>query len=854
MLKPLNRLALACGAAVAALAMATTAMAQDRTFNVPAQEAVRAIPEFARQAGIQIVAPADQLQGVRTQSIRGTKDVRLALAEILRGTGLTIASDDGRTIILRRTDSKDDTPRQPEVVSIDDVVVTGSRIRGAPPSSPVRTVGRDEIDRSGYATTGDVIRSLPQAFSGNANPGAFPIAGTAPVNNFSAASTADLRGLGPGATLTLLNGRRIAYNGNANIVDISLIPLPAVQRVEILTDGASSLYGSDAVAGVVNFILRDNFEGAETTLRLGGTTQGGASEQQISQLFGMDWSSGQLLFNAEYYQQESLDADQRDVSKDLRDPYSLIPEQERFSAMMVATQDLSDRASLFLQALYAEKTVETVATYSYAAPLIYEVSGSTDTTQYGVTAGIKGELAAGWRGELAATVSQSREDYFELHNVFAPYAVFFENDLRGVEVNAEGPVFTLPAGQVSAAFGAGYREETLDANFVSSAQAGSRDISFLYGEMQIPIYDDGASSLGVSLSGRHETYSEFGDVFNPKLGIVFKSDTGLKLRGTWGESFRAPTLFQIQGVRRATLYNASTFRVPGATALQTAIYVTGANPDLQPEQSTSWTFGADYSPRNLSALTLSATYYEIDYQNRIVGGGNAVGIWDNPAFQHRIIKYPDASIIDALLAPPTVFGNVTGRTYDPAQVVAIFQVNQRNAQSQSIRGVDLRATYDWSTRLGDISAFGDVSWLTIDQVDTPGATERRVSGYIYYPAEYKARAGMTWTSGAFAATGVINYVDGSIDNTGTFIGGAVNRDVPVSSWTTVDAQFSYSSGEDAGLASNIRVGLSVRNLFDRNPPSVADSSGGSLSGGLGFDPQNASALGRVVSLTLSKAW
>ena len=853
-MKRRTRLALICSGAVAAMALSTAALAQDRVFDVPPQEAVRAIPEFARQAGVQIIAPADQLRGVRTRGIRGTKDVRQALAEILRGTGLTVASDDGRTIVLRRVENDPVTPDQPDVVSIEDVIVTGSRIRGAPPSSPVRTVGREEIDRSGYATTGDVIRSLPQAFSGNANPGAFPIAGTAPVNNFSAASTADLRGLGPGATLTLLNGRRIAYNGNANIVDISIIPLPAVQRVEILTDGASSLYGSDAVAGVVNFILRDNYEGAETTLRIGGATQGGASERQISQLFGLDWSSGQLLFNAEYYQQDSLSADQRDVSKDLRDPYSLIPDQERISAMLVANQDLSDRTSLFVQALYAEKTVENVATYSYAAPTIYEVSGKTDTSQYGVTAGIRSDLAGGWRGELAATVSQNREDYLELHNIFAPYAVYFENDLKGVEVNAEGPVFTLPAGQVSAAFGAGYREETLDANFVSSAQSGARDISFLYGEMQVPVYDDGSSSVAVSLSGRQESYSEFGDVFNPKLGVVFKSDVGLKLRGTWGESFRAPTLFQIQGVRRATLYNASTFRVPGATASQTAIYVTGANPDLQPEHSTSWTIGADYSPRDLSGLTLNATYYEIDYQNRIVGGGNAVGIWDNPAFQHRIIKFPDVAIINALLAPPTVFGNVTGRTYDPAQVVAIFQVNQRNAQSQAIRGVDLRATYDWSTSKGDFSAFGDVSWLTIDQVDTPGAAERRVSGYIYYPAEYKARAGLSWTSGAFAATGVVNYVDGSIDNSGSFIGGAVNRDVPVSPWTTVDAQFSYSTGEDAGLASNVRVGLSIRNLFDKDPPSVTDSSGGSLSGGLGFDPQNASALGRVVSLTLSKAW
>src|SRR3546814_3615889 len=106
-------------------------------------------------------------------------------------------------------------------MTFDAVVVTCTRMRGATAatlSSPIRVVDREEIYRSGYATTGDVIRSLPQAFSGNQNVGAFPISGMAPENNFSAASSADLRGLGPGATLTLLNGRRLAYNGYANTI------------------------------------------------------------------------------------------------------------------------------------------------------------------------------------------------------------------------------------------------------------------------------------------------------------------------------------------------------------------------------------------------------------------------------------------------------------------------------------------------------------------------------------------------------------------------------------------------------------------------------------------------------------
>jgi iron complex outermembrane recepter protein len=93
--------ALACGVAAVALMGGTAARAQERNFDVPAGDAVRAIPEFARQAGIQIVAPADQLRGVQTPPIKGVLDVHEALATLLAGTGVVIASDDGQTIVLR---------------------------------------------------------------------------------------------------------------------------------------------------------------------------------------------------------------------------------------------------------------------------------------------------------------------------------------------------------------------------------------------------------------------------------------------------------------------------------------------------------------------------------------------------------------------------------------------------------------------------------------------------------------------------------------------------------------------------------------------------------------------------------
>src|SRR5690606_8001658 len=99
--------------------------------------------------------------------------------------------------------------------------------------------------------------------------------------NITGGSALNLRGLGVDATLTLLNGRRLSYGGFAQAVDLSIIPVAAVSRIEILTDGASALYGTDAVAGVANVILNRDFEGVNAATRYGFATDGGGNERQF---------------------------------------------------------------------------------------------------------------------------------------------------------------------------------------------------------------------------------------------------------------------------------------------------------------------------------------------------------------------------------------------------------------------------------------------------------------------------------------------------------------------------------------------------------------------------------------------
>ena len=154
------------------------------------------------------------------------------------------------------------------------VTVTGSNIKrtDAETASPVQTITRQDIEKSGKTTIADVILGLNAS-----NNGSVPLSFG---NGFAAgASGVSLRGLGPNSTLVLLNGRRmapygLADDGQRNFVDLSTIPLEAVDRIDIVKDGASAIYGSDAIAGVVNIITRSDFKGFIANISYGETRYG----------------------------------------------------------------------------------------------------------------------------------------------------------------------------------------------------------------------------------------------------------------------------------------------------------------------------------------------------------------------------------------------------------------------------------------------------------------------------------------------------------------------------------------------------------------------------------------------------
>ncbi|MBI1686790.1 TonB-dependent receptor [Caulobacter hibisci] len=322
----LERLALLGTAAVVAL-HASGAAAADKSLEItsPKGPLGPAIVRLAELYDIRVMAPTELVAGRFAPAIRGRYTAREAIDRLLLGSGLETFQAAAGVLVVRpvrlpvsiqRSVSgagpikADDAPLalQPaDLVAADDVtaleeIVVGTHLRGGRErASPVVTLGQADIDRGGYISVGDALMALPQTFGGTASDRTNAIGADATGTNAGRSTGVNLRGLGADATLVLVNGRRMAGAGiMADFSDVAGLPLAAVERIEVLLDGASALYGSDAVGGVVNIVMRDRFEGLETRARLGAATQGGLAQRQLSQTYGKAWSTGSMVASAEY--------------------------------------------------------------------------------------------------------------------------------------------------------------------------------------------------------------------------------------------------------------------------------------------------------------------------------------------------------------------------------------------------------------------------------------------------------------------------------------------------------------------------------------------------------------------------
>ncbi len=337
-------LSLACSTALAAQAQNAAT-----PIDIPAGDLVAALDTLGRQSGTQFVYRADQLRGARTSGAQGNLSSDQALDRLLRGSGFVARKESSGAVLVVKQDAQ--APARPRpapaattggqsasnaepVTQLENVQVTGSRIPRAQIEgpAPITVVTAEQIQAAGLTSVPDVLRSLSQnsgSVQGQQN--------TTSAQSTPGAQAVDLRGLGPNHTLVLINGRRIAdfplpLNGRSNFTDIGNIPLGMIDRIEVLTGSASAVYGSDAMAGVINFILKKSADGTTLDYRFGDTQHGGGSSQYLTLTSGFETGNFSGIVGVEFQNKKPLWGTDRRIQDSTYDA----PTEERRLPRLIA--------------------------------------------------------------------------------------------------------------------------------------------------------------------------------------------------------------------------------------------------------------------------------------------------------------------------------------------------------------------------------------------------------------------------------------------------------------------------------------------------------------------------------------
>ncbi|AGG87599.1 TonB-dependent receptor plug domain-containing protein [Rhodanobacter denitrificans] len=744
-----------------------------------------------------------------------------------------------------------DTASPPATTDLQSVTVTGTRIRGGTTPSSVITIGSEQIQQEGFADLGDVIRSVPQNFSGGQNPGVIGVASGVGNQNLTGGSALNLRGLGADASLTLLNGRRLAYDGFSQAVDISAIPVEAVERLEIIPDGASAIYGSDAVGGVANVILKSDFDGVTLGARYGGATDGGLATREYAATAGTTWAGGGLIVTLKDVDVDPIYARQRSYTSHLFEPYTIYGGSDSRSGLVSVHQSMGDVAELRLDALRTERDMTSyVAT---RANSYYHYSPENSITL--VSPSIAFNLRNYWSLTLSGTYGEDDTVYArDLVSAAGSVLVsrnYYRNISRSDEIGAEGPLFPVGGGDAHLAIGAGARNYGFHyvPKVSGSPFGGDENVRFAYAELAVPFVSPASNIPGIhrlefSAAVRGENYDSFGRVTTPKFGLIYDPTADLTFKTSWGKSFKAPTMLQRYEGGDAYLWSAPAVGAIGSPADATVLMSYGGNADLRAERARTWTASLALHPEALPGFDAELTWFDIDYTDRVVEPVNYQQALSDPAYSDFVVRSPTPEQIQDLLAVyDSAFYNLSGVAYDPSKVVAIIHDEYVNAARQRIKGLDLSGSYRFGLGSGQLTVRGSASWLDSAQTTSAGQPEQTLAGTVFNPARLKGRVGAVWVSGGFSASGFVNYT-----------GGVTNRLPTVtqktSSFTTVDTTLNYDIGKRAGALSGLTLGLSVQNLLNRMPPLYTAL----YATYVPYDATNYSAIGRFVSVSVSKHW
>lgn len=288
--------------------------------SIPSMPLKQALTEFAQREHLQLVYVSQIAKGVRTHGAPPGLSREATLQRLLGGTGLQFRFLNANTVTIFPTEAPippKESPARPaqrppeQPKQLETVTVTGSRLPAVATQGPqeIEVYTHTDIANSGQQTVADFLNNLPQASTVVSESGDITYAG---------AQTVRLRGLPVGSTLVLLNGRVVGgssanqYHGNP--FDLNFIPISAVERIEVVPEAASAVYGSDAIGGVVNIILRKKLDGGEFAITSGRPTEGGYSDTTTSFAWGKNFSRGNITIIGSYQNRSELSAAERELT------------------------------------------------------------------------------------------------------------------------------------------------------------------------------------------------------------------------------------------------------------------------------------------------------------------------------------------------------------------------------------------------------------------------------------------------------------------------------------------------------------------------------------------------------------
>jgi iron complex outermembrane receptor protein len=469
------------------------------------------------------------------------------------------------------------------------------------------------------------------------------------------------------------------------------------------------------------------------------------------------------------------------------------------------------------------------------------------------------------------------------------------NGLTQARLQAQGPLFELPAGAVKMAVGGEWLHNSLFESVAQLQGSGpasnasvfrtwnfSRDIKSFYGEVNIPVVSADQNvpfvqAINVNVSGRFDHYSDFGNTSNPKIGIDWRVDNDLKFRANWSTSFVAAPADELgaDGSWNNTNYQpyptnsisvpvslfpqVTQFGLAGCTASSVTcnistlrgLHITNGNPHQDPSKGRGWSAGFDYTPSYIPGLAFNFTYWSTKIKGGSTGPQIAY-ISVNPSLKHLLTFYPSCATPAEISAIAKTLPLTAPLEACTQYIVLTQNSSWLNLQSE---GVDSSINYVLPTDTwGTFSAGNAISVLTRFD-ESLGATGlaynvSNTTGANSFPTVgLQMRGNVGWAFDAFSAQLFVNYT-GSYRNWGSpknpittdpVTNNPIGGGDPVKANVTFDLNLAYEFND--GILGNDQVSLNIRNLFDKTPPFYNSANG--------YDANVANPLGRIVTIGLT---